>query len=79
MSAPVETKVKAASVGAYLASVAGLAVLGAVQSDASLLGFLPDWLTALLVPVLPTAVPFVAGWQARHTPRDLPRPARRDT
>jgi VIT1/CCC1 family predicted Fe2+/Mn2+ transporter len=72
-AAVVEAKVKSAAVATYLVSVAALAIVNAVTSDASLLGPLPDWAEALVVPVLPAAAAFLAGWNARHTPRpDLP-------
>lgn len=65
----VETKVKAATLATYLVSVAGLAIVNTVAGDASLLGPLPDLLEALIVPLLPAAAAFLAGYQARHTPR----------
>ncbi|GAA1769837.1 hypothetical protein [Nonomuraea bangladeshensis] len=72
-SRPVETKVKAMTLTAYLSGVAGMAVLQAVSADPSMISFLPDWVEAILLPLVPTALAAVAGWQARHTPRpDLP-------
>ncbi|MCP2363085.1 hypothetical protein HD597_010105 [Nonomuraea thailandensis] len=71
--APVEAKVKWASFGGYLGSVALLAVLQAVDADHSLIAFWPDWAEAVAIPLLPTAIATVSGWRARHTPRpDLP-------
>ncbi len=68
-----ERKVKAAAAGSYLGSVALLAVLQAVNSDLSLIDFLPDWAETILVPLVPAAITTVAGWAAKHTPRpDLP-------
>jgi hypothetical protein len=69
MSAPIEAKVKAATVGCYLAGTAGLAILGAVQGDLTLVDFLPAWAQAVLVPLIPTAITAVAGFVTRHTPR----------
>ncbi|WP_214317028.1 hypothetical protein [Nonomuraea sediminis] len=70
---PVETKVKAMTLASYLAGVAGMAVLQAVSSDPSMISFLPDWMEAITLPLLPTALAAVAGFKARHTPRpDLP-------
>ncbi|MEV0617550.1 hypothetical protein AB0I81_29810 [Nonomuraea sp. NPDC050404] len=69
----VETKVKAMTLTAYLSGVAGLAVLQAVAADPSMIAFLPDWIEAVALPLVPTALAAVAGWKARHTPRpDLP-------
>ncbi|MFB7219330.1 holin [Streptomyces sp. NPDC056227] len=67
--APVETKVKAASAATFIVAVA-VAVLNAVTADSSLLGPLPSWLQAPLLALVPTAVTWLAGYQARHTVRD---------
>lgn len=70
---PVEAKVKAMSLTAYLAGVAGMAVLQAVADDPSMIAFLPDWVEAVTLPLVPTALAAMAGFKARHTPRpDLP-------
>ncbi|MEV1177279.1 hypothetical protein [Nonomuraea sp. NPDC049784] len=70
---PVETKVKAMTLVSYLSGVAGMAVLQAVSNDPSLISWLPDWVEAITLPLLPTALAAVAGFKARHTPRpDLP-------
>lgn len=69
MSAPVETKVTAASVATYLGSTALLAVLTAAQGDARLVEFMPDGLAPFVLGAIPTAIAFVGGWVAKHTPR----------
>ncbi|MFB4284834.1 hypothetical protein ACBJ59_56870 [Nonomuraea sp. MTCD27] len=70
---PVETKVKAMGLVSYLAGVAGMAVLQAVADAPSLIAWLPDWVEAITLPLLPTALAAVAGFTAQHTPRpDLP-------
>lgn len=69
--APVETKVKATTTVTFLASLL-LAVLNAVSADSALLDPLPAWLQAVVVALVPTAVTFLAGWQAKHTPRPTP-------
>ncbi|PRX66090.1 hypothetical protein B0I32_106226 [Nonomuraea fuscirosea] len=70
---PVETKVKAMTLTAYLSGVAGMAILQTVADAPSLIAFLPDWVEAVILPLVPTALSAVAGWKARHTPRpDLP-------
>jgi len=66
--APVETKVKAASIAAYLGLVALLAILNAV-SDANLISGLPDVVEVFAAPLIPTAIAYVAGYVAKHTPR----------
>ncbi|MFI2632640.1 holin [Streptomyces collinus] len=68
-SAPIEKKVKLASVVTYLASLAGLAVLGAVTDDPSLISGMPDALEPFVLALVPAASTAVAGWAAPHTPR----------
>ncbi|MET7914472.1 holin [Streptomyces avermitilis] len=68
-SAPVEKKVTAASVLAYLASLAGLAVLGAVTDDPSLISGMPNALEPFVLALVPAAASWIAGWAAPHTPR----------
>ncbi|MDX2692968.1 holin [Streptomyces ipomoeae] len=68
-SAPIEKKVKASSVFTYLASVAGLAVLGAVTDDPSLISGMPDALEPFVLALVPAATAAIAGWAAPHTPR----------
>ncbi|MEV0113290.1 holin [Streptomyces sp. NPDC050844] len=69
MAASAEKKVTAASVAAYLASTGLLAILGAVQDDARLVSGLPDSLAPFVLALVPTAITFVPGWAAKHTPR----------
>ena len=68
-SAPIETKVKASSALAYLASLAGLAILGAVTDDPSLISSMPNVLEPFVLALVPAAAAAVAGWAAPHTPR----------
>ncbi|MET7321531.1 holin [Streptomyces sp. NPDC005549] len=68
-SAPIEKKVKASSVLAYLASLAGLAVLGGVSDDPSLISGMPDALEPFVLALIPAAGSWIAGWSAPHTPR----------
>lgn len=67
--APVEKKVKAATLATYFGSVALLAVLGAVNSDPLLISGFPDWIEAILIPVLPALVTFFTAYRTKHTPR----------
>ncbi|MFI2300193.1 holin [Actinacidiphila glaucinigra] len=67
--ARIETKVKAATSAAYLASTGLLAVLAAVQDHARLLDPLPDSLSPFVLAIVPTLLTFAAGWKARHSPR----------
>ena len=69
MAAPVEKKVTAASVATYLGSTGLLAVLTAVQDNTGLVAGLPDALEPFVLAVVPTAIAFVAGWAAKHSPR----------
>jgi hypothetical protein len=69
----VEAKVKAMTVGIYLACSALLLILELVKGDLSLIDFLPGWVQALVAPLIPTAIAAVAGYRAEHEPRpDLP-------
>jgi len=67
-TAPIESKVTVASVATYLGLVALLAILNGV-GDANLITALPDALEVFAAPLLPTAVTFVSGYMAKHTPR----------
>lgn len=69
MANPIETKVKFATVAAYLGSTALLAVLTAVQDHAGLIAGLPDPVEPFLLAFIPTAITAVTGWAAKHTPR----------
>lgn len=80
-SAPVESKVKAATIGAYLASAGLLGILTAIRDHHDLVDALPGALGPLVLALVPTAVAGVSGWAARHAPRisDLaPPPEGRD-
>ncbi|WP_031095464.1 hypothetical protein [Streptomyces sp. NRRL S-15] len=74
MTAPIEAKVKAASTATFLAGLV-IAVLNAIVADNSLLGPLPVWLQAPLLALVPAGLTWLAGYQARHTPRDATRDA----
>ncbi|AIV35631.1 hypothetical protein [Streptomyces sp. CCM_MD2014] len=65
---PVEAKVKAGTALTYLAGVAGLSVVNAVQGDPLLIGGLPDWLEPFVLSLLPAAGSAIGGWIAPHTP-----------
>ena len=69
-AAPTEAKVKAASTASFLAGLA-IAVLNAVVADNSLLGPLPVWLQAPVLALVPAGLTWLAGYQARHTPRSI--------
>lgn len=72
----VEKKVTAATIGTYVAGVVLLAILTGVQSNPGLISGFPDWLESILLPLVPAAVAFLSGWNAKHTPRpDLEEPA----
>jgi hypothetical protein len=69
MAEPVEQKVTAASAAAFLASTALLGLLAAVQDNTRLVGWMPDSLAPFVLALIPTALTFVGGWVAKHTPR----------
>lgn len=68
VQAPVETKVKAATGGAFTVGLV-IAFLNYAVGDSQLLGALPAWGQTLAILVVPPLVTFYSGWQARHTPR----------
>lgn len=68
-AAPVETKVTAASAGAYVGSTGLLAALVTVQDNARLVEWMPDGVTPFVLALIPAAITFVGGWVAKHTPR----------
>jgi hypothetical protein len=68
MTVPIELKVIASTVATTAAGLA-VATLNAVEADSSLLGPLPGWVQAPLIALVPSALTFLAGYQARHTPR----------
>lgn len=74
-SGPIERKVSWASAGAYIGSVAGIAVLEAVTRDPVLVSPIPDVLEPFVLSLVPAAIAWFAGWRAKHTPRpDLGQP-----
>ncbi|MFF2960484.1 holin [Streptomyces sp. NPDC057963] len=68
MAAPIEAKVKASTAATFGVGVA-IAVLNDVAADSSLLGPLPSWLQAPLLALVPAGLTWLAGYQARHSPR----------
>lgn len=72
MGAPIEKKVKAATAVSYLSATAGLAVLQAVNDTPLLVSALPNWVEPIVLGVVPAALTFLAGWQAKHTHRTDP-------
>jgi hypothetical protein len=67
--APVEKKVTAATFASYLGGVALLAILNGV-ADTNLITALPDVVEVFVAPLVPTAITFIGGYVARHTPRN---------
>ncbi|MCO4699299.1 hypothetical protein LRR80_05393 [Streptomyces sp. RO-S4] len=69
MAAPVEKKVTAATAATFVGSTALLGALEAVRDNAELVGWLPPALAPFVLALVPTAITFVSGWAAKHTPR----------
>ncbi|PWJ07910.1 holin [Streptomyces sp. NWU49] len=69
MAAPVEKKVTAATAATFVGSTALLGALEAVRDNAELVGWMPPALAPFVLALVPTAITFVSGWAARHTPR----------
>ncbi|MFJ6566417.1 holin [Streptomyces sp. NPDC091292] len=69
--AAVEKKVTAATAATFVGSTALLAGLQAVQDHAELVSWMPSALAPFALAVVPTAITFVSGWAARHSPRGV--------
>lgn len=69
----IEAKVIASTAASAAAGI-GIAVLNDVQADHTLLGATPAWAQALILTVAPPVAAFLAGYQAKHTPRDTDAP-----
>lgn len=64
----IETKVKASTLATFGVSVL-IAVLNVTAGSSDLLGSLPSWLQTIALVAIPSAVTFLSGWKAKHTPR----------
>lgn len=64
----IELKVVAATAATFAVSIL-MAVLNLVQDNHALLGSLPSALQFVILAVIPTAVTFLGGYLAKHTPR----------
>lgn len=64
----IELKVIAATAATFVISLV-LAVLNEIQNHHELLGSTPGALQFVIVAVIPTAVTFLSGYMAKHTPR----------
>jgi hypothetical protein len=64
----IEAKVIASTAAAAGFGI-GAAVLNEIEADHALLGGTPAWAQALVLVVAPPIVTYLAGYQARHTPR----------
>ena len=69
-----EPKVTAATVGSYVAGFLALLITNlATGSDNELISAtIPDWLEAILDPLIPALVAFLSGYQAKHQWRVRP-------
>jgi hypothetical protein len=64
----IEAKVIASTTATFAVSLV-LAVLNAVQGNHDLLGSMPTALQTVILLIVPTAITFLGGYLARHTPR----------
>ncbi|ROQ72566.1 hypothetical protein EES39_40745 [Streptomyces sp. ADI92-24] len=60
---------KAGTAAAYVASTGLLGSLAVIQDYARLLSWMPDAASPFALALVPALITFVAGWQAKHTPR----------
>lgn len=60
-----EPKVKAAALATYVIGVVGVALFGALNTP-DIINGLPDYVTAILVPLLPTIGTWLAAYNAQH-------------
>lgn len=70
----IEAKVVASTAAAAGCGI-GIAVLNDVQADHAMLGSTPAWAQTLILSVVPPLAAFLAGYRARHTPRETDAPA----
>lgn len=70
----VEPKVKWAGITMYLVSVVVLALINVLTDNDNqlLIEVLPDWLEALVLPLVPVVAGMVAGYFAKHQWRTAP-------
>jgi hypothetical protein len=70
----IEPKVKWATIGSYLAGFLGLFITNlATGSDNELISAtIPDWLEAILYPLLPALVALLSSYHAKHQWRVRP-------
>lgn len=61
----VEPKVKAGAIATYIVGIVLVAIVGGV-TDGDLVGELPDWVAALVAPLLPVLAQFAAAYNAAH-------------
>ncbi|MFI5955801.1 hypothetical protein [Cryptosporangium sp. NPDC051539] len=64
-----EPKVTWATIGSYVAGVVGLTILQFLDADLTLLAWLPDPIETAVVPLVPAAAAFIAGYRTRHQAR----------
>lgn len=64
----IEFKVIASTIATLVVSTV-VSALNAVQTDAHVLGGLPVVLQVVVLALIPPLVTFLAGYNARHTPR----------
>lgn len=67
-SGPIEKKVTTATLTTLVLSIV-IAILNGVQESPELLWFLPPWLQAIVIGVVPPVVVFATAYKTRHTPR----------
>lgn len=65
---PVEAKTKAGALATYAGAFVLFAILGATGNDPS---FLPAWASAVLLPLVPTLLGFLASWLKSHKPGEM--------
>jgi predicted lysophospholipase L1 biosynthesis ABC-type transport system permease subunit len=72
MSAPIESKVKAATGGSALGVAIAGVVIWLLDTHVFTTEPVPDAISVLVFLLIPALLTFASGWAARHTPRSDP-------
>lgn len=69
VNGPVEKKVTWSAVGTYVVGVVLLGLSDLLGAHPEVVSGMPEWLNAILMPLVPAIGAFASGYLAHHTPR----------